>query len=72
MGGSAMRYVATCPYCGCELSPEVTQYRCWCCDKSFSKSEITALTQPSPGQREATTVQPSGRHDQHHAALRFE
>jgi hypothetical protein len=53
-----------CPHCGCELSSEAFRYRCWCCNKSYSYSEIMS---PSVSEQEALSVQSASRHDEQHA-----
>ncbi len=35
--------LSACPVCGCELSVEAARYRCWCCNRSFSYSEVSVL-----------------------------
>ncbi len=41
--GSLGSMLGACPICGCELSVETVLYRCWCCNRSFSYSEIVLL-----------------------------
>ncbi len=45
------RFIGACPVCGCELATEAFMYRCWCCGRSYSYSEVKSLAQDLPEQR---------------------
>ncbi len=41
-----------CPICGCELSVEAVLYRCWCCNRSFSYTQMILLLRQTSDQKE--------------------
>ncbi len=63
-----MKITRVCPSCGCELSPEALTYRCWCCNKSYSHSEIRPVNRTAPEQKEVISVRVTSLHRERNSA----
>ncbi len=63
------KVVGICPICGCELSHEPLSYRCWCCNKRYSRSEVTLLRQSALEQPRVMSVRAGIKNDERRIAV---